>query len=59
MNKDADMKCKKCGYELEKEWQACPICSETIKKRNNVFLIIGIIAGVVILSGAIDNFNST
>ena len=44
------MKCKKCGYELEKDWKACPVCSEAIKKKNNVILIIGIISAVIILA---------
>lgn len=40
------MKCKKCGYNLEKNWQTCPVCSEPIKKRRYLLLII---IGIIIL----------
>lgn len=30
------MNCKKCGYELKKEWKFCPKCSNTIESSNEI-----------------------
>lgn len=43
------MKCKKCNYELEREWKFCPICSTKIKKKNYLPILIGGISLVLLV----------
>lgn len=28
------MKCKKCGYELNENWKACPMCCSILEDKN-------------------------
>ena len=44
------MKCPSCGNEIEKRAKFCPICGARIrKKRKKVWIVIGIIAGILII----------
>lgn len=58
------MKCKKCGYGIDKSWQTCPMCAESIKKKNKSIIkivFITILSFIIISSiyNSINNYIST
>ena len=56
------MKCKKCGYEIEKDWQTCPMCAEPIKKKNRSAVMIAVVSSFIIMAVialSINDYNST